>query len=74
MTSLSLALLLPQLGFMVKLSVMGGLVMVFVYGVMLGAIRRMSRGMLAPLATHVAADMMIFSIVLWIYFKLQAGV
>jgi membrane protease YdiL (CAAX protease family) len=52
---------------------LSGLVMTFAYGVMLGAIRRMSRGMLAPLATHMAADMTIFSIVFWLFFKLQSG-
>ena len=46
-----------------------GFFMVFVYGVMLGAIRRMSRGMLAPLVTHLAADMTIFSIMSVIYFQ-----
>lgn len=50
-----------------------GFVMVFVYGVMLGAIRRISKGMLAPLVTHLAADMTIFSIVLMIYFQIQSG-
>lgn len=52
---------------------MAGLAMTFAYGVMLGAIRRISKGMLAPLVTHVAADMTIYSIVLLIYFRIQSG-
>jgi membrane protease YdiL (CAAX protease family) len=52
---------------------MVGLAMTFAYGVMQGAIRRISGGMLAPLVTHVAADMTFFSIVLWIYFRIQSG-
>lgn len=36
--------------------------MVFVYGLMLGAIRRRSMGMLAPWLAHVAADIVIFAI------------
>ena len=48
-----------------------GLAMTLAYGVMLGAIRRISKGMLAPLVTHVAADMTIFSIVSVIYFQIQ---
>jgi membrane protease YdiL (CAAX protease family) len=48
-----------------------GLAMTFAYGVMLGAIRRMSKGMLAPFVTHLAADMTIFSIVSVIYFQIQ---
>lgn len=39
-----------------------GVAMVFIYGLMLGAIRRRSRGMLAPWLTHVAADIVIFVI------------
>jgi membrane protease YdiL (CAAX protease family) len=39
-----------------------GLVMTFVYGVMLGALRRQSRGMLAPWLAHVSADIVIFLI------------
>jgi uncharacterized protein len=47
-----------------------GCVMVFIYGVMLGAIRRISRGMLAPMAAHLAADMTIFSILVVRYLQL----
>jgi len=39
-----------------------GVAMVFVYGLALGAIRRMSRGMLAPLIAHIGADLTIFFI------------
>ncbi len=39
-----------------------GLVMVTVYGVMLGLIRRQSRGMLGPWMAHVLADITIFSL------------
>jgi membrane protease YdiL (CAAX protease family) len=49
------------------------LAMTFAYGVMLGAIRRISKGMLAPLVTHLAADMTIFSTVLFLYFRIQSG-
>jgi hypothetical protein len=37
---------------------------IFAYGVMLGAVRRASKGMLAPLMLHVAADVTIFSILM----------
>jgi len=37
-----------------------GLAMAVVYGIMLGWIRRRSRGMLAPWAAHVCADLVIF--------------
>lgn len=40
-----------------------GFIMTLVYGIMLGLIRRLSKGMLAPLVTHVATDLTIFSIV-----------
>ena len=46
-----------------------GFLMVLLYGVMLGAIRRVSKGMLAPLMAHVAADVTIFSILVIIYFQ-----
>lgn len=46
-----------------------GFSMVFVYGVMLGAFKRISKGMLAPLMAHVAADAAIFSILMAIYFQ-----
>jgi membrane protease YdiL (CAAX protease family) len=39
-----------------------GLAMTFVYGIMLGAIRRRAQGMLAPWLAHVCADMVIFAI------------
>jgi hypothetical protein len=39
-----------------------GVVMAMIYGVMLGAIRRRSRGTLAPFVTHVVADLVIFVI------------
>ncbi len=39
-----------------------GLAMTFVYGMMLGAVRRRSQGMLAPWLAHVLADLVIFAI------------
>jgi CAAX protease family protein len=39
-----------------------GLAMTFVYGIMLGALRRRAQGMFAPWVAHVCADMMIFVI------------
>jgi membrane protease YdiL (CAAX protease family) len=39
-----------------------GVVMVFVYGLMLGTVRRRARGMLAPWIAHVVADLTIFAI------------
>jgi membrane protease YdiL (CAAX protease family) len=39
-----------------------GLAMTFVYGIMLGALRRRAQGMFAPWIAHVCADMMIFLI------------
>jgi membrane protease YdiL (CAAX protease family) len=42
-----------------------GMVLVLIYGVMLGGLRRLSGGLLAPLAAHVAADLVIFSILLF---------
>ncbi len=39
-----------------------GLVMTFVYGVLLGAIRRRSGGMLAPWLAHACGDMVVFTI------------
>ena len=44
-----------------------GFVMVFVYGLMLGMLRRQSRGLLAPWMTHVMADITIFMILTAIY-------
>lgn len=46
-----------------------GFIMVLIYGVMLGTIRRLSKGMLAPLVTHIAADITIFSILVFILFQ-----
>jgi membrane protease YdiL (CAAX protease family) len=43
-----------------------GLAMTFIYGLMLGAIRRRSQGMLAPWLAHVGADTVIFAILAWI--------
>jgi len=45
-----------------------GLAMTFMYGIMLGVIRRISRGMLAPLIAHILADITIFSILIFFYF------
>ena len=39
-----------------------GVGMAFIYGIMLGHIRRKSRGMLAPWLAHVCADLVIFAI------------
>src|SRR6185295_2002775 len=41
-----------------------GVVMAFVYGVALGALRRMAGGLLAPWIAHVLTDIVIFSIVI----------
>ncbi len=46
-----------------------GLAMTAAYGIMLGILRRKSRGMLAPWAAHVSADMVIFSILAEIVLK-----
>ena len=46
-----------------------GFIMALVYGVMLGTIRRFSKGMLAPFIAHVAADITIFSILACILFQ-----
>ncbi|MDY7034016.1 MAG: CPBP family intramembrane glutamic endopeptidase [Thermodesulfobacteriota bacterium] len=43
-----------------------GFIMVLIYGILLGAIRRKSRGMLAPLVAHVMADITIFAILAFI--------
>lgn len=46
-----------------------GVALVLIYGVMLGSLRRWSRGLLAPLAAHVVADLVIFAILLFhLYF------
>jgi membrane protease YdiL (CAAX protease family) len=43
-----------------------GLAMTFVYGLMLGTIRRRAQGMLAPWLAHVCADLTIFAILAWV--------
>jgi membrane protease YdiL (CAAX protease family) len=44
-----------------------GFVLTLIYGILLGAMRRLSRGMLAPLTAHIAADLTIFTILLVCY-------
>ncbi len=46
-----------------------GLAMTIVYGIMLGVLRRRSRGILAPWTAHVCADIVIFSILSVIVLK-----
>ena len=46
-----------------------GLGMTFVYGIMLGTIRRRSQGMFAPWIAHVCADMVIFVILVGIVLR-----
>lgn len=46
-----------------------GLAMTFVYGLMLGTIRRRAQGMLAPWLAHVGADITIFAILAWIVLR-----
>jgi membrane protease YdiL (CAAX protease family) len=46
-----------------------GFGMAFIYGIMLGHIRRKSRGMLAPWLAHVCADLVIFAILASIKFN-----
>jgi membrane protease YdiL (CAAX protease family) len=41
-----------------------GLVLTLIYGFLLGILRRLSGGMLAPLMAHIAADLVIFIILL----------
>lgn len=53
---------------------MFGFFMVLIYGVMLGAIRRISKGIFAPVITHLAADITIFSILAFIFLRYQDGV
>ena len=43
-----------------------GFFMTLVYGIMLGSIRRISKGMLAPIVAHIVADLTIFSIVAFV--------
>ncbi|HYX72145.1 MAG TPA: CPBP family glutamic-type intramembrane protease, partial [Nitrososphaera sp.] len=49
-----------------------GLAMVFVYGFMLGVLRRRSRGLLAPWIAHVLADIVIFAILATVLFTAHA--
>jgi len=44
-----------------------GISMTFIYGILLGLIRNMSKGMMAPTITHFFADLAIFSILATIY-------
>lgn len=46
-----------------------GFLMVLIYGVLLGTVRRISKGLFAPVMTHLAADMTIFSILAFILYK-----
>jgi len=46
-----------------------GFFMVLVYGVMLGVIRRRSKGLLAPWVAHVTTDIAIFSILAVVLFR-----
>jgi uncharacterized protein len=46
-----------------------GFVMVLIYGLMLGMLRRRARGLLAPWAAHVAADAVIFGILAVMHLK-----
>ncbi len=46
-----------------------GLAMTAVYGIMLGMLRRRSRGMLAPWSAHVCADIVVFTILAVIVLK-----
>ena len=51
-----------------------GFILVLVYGVVLGAIRRISKGIFAPVIAHFAADIAIFSILAFIFLRYQDGV
>jgi len=46
-----------------------GFIMVLIYGILLGAIRRLSKGILAPFVAHVVADITIFSILVFAIFS-----
>jgi hypothetical protein len=50
----------------------GGFAMVFVYGFMLGVLRRRSQGVLAPWIAHVLADVTIFAILATVLFTSNA--
>jgi len=43
-----------------------GVALAFIYGLMLGAVRRRAKGMLAPWLAHVGADSVIFIILAWV--------
>jgi uncharacterized protein len=47
-----------------------GVLMVLIYGVMLGAIRRISKGIFAPVIAHSAADLTIFSILAFVFLRI----
>jgi len=49
-----------------------GFAMVFIYGFMLGVLRRRSQGMLAPWIAHVLADITIFAILATVLFTSNA--
>ena len=51
-----------------------GILLVLVYGFMLGSVRRLSKGMLAPLMAHVAADITIFSTLVVIFSKAKRSI
>ena len=44
-----------------------GMCLAFIYGIFLGTIRYLSRGLLMPIVTHIAADMTIFFILMDIF-------
>lgn len=46
-----------------------GFIMTLAYGVMLGIIRRLSRGLLAPFIAHIGADVTIFTILATVFFN-----
>ena len=62
------------MGATLVLSVVMLLSLVFVIPNIPGIIRRRSQGMLALLLTHLAADMTIFSILAFAFFRHQAGI
>ena len=50
-----------------------GTAMTFIYGILLGLTRNMSKGMLAPIITHFFGDLVVFSILATIFFSAGAG-
>ena len=44
-----------------------GMFLAFIYGIFLGVMRYLARGLLMPIVTHIAADMTIFIILLDIF-------